>query len=81
LPVITSFSPTSGAPGITVTITGTNFLQTSSVKFNGKNAASFTIDSAVQISAVVPSGVTTGTIKVTTPGGTATSAGVFTAVP
>jgi len=81
LPVITSFSPTSGAPGITVTISGTNLLQASSVKFNGKNAASFTVDSASQISAVVPSGVSTGSIKVTTPGGTATSAGNFTAAP
>jgi N-acetylneuraminic acid mutarotase len=80
LPTITSFSPTSGPSGITVTISGANFIETSSVKFNGKDAA-FTVDSSVQISAVVPSGVTTGTIKVQTPAGTATSVGTFTVAP
>jgi len=80
LPTITSFSPMSGSAGITVTISGANFLETSSVKFNGKGAA-FVVNSSVQIAAVVPSGVTTGQIKVQTPAGTATSTGTFTAAP
>src|SRR5204862_309808 len=39
LPVINSFNPTHGLPGDTVTILGTNFLGTSSVKFAGISAA------------------------------------------
>ena len=38
----------------------------------------FTVDSATQITATVPASATTGTIAVTTPGGTATSAAPFT---
>ncbi len=41
--------------------------------FNGVNAASFSVVSASQITAVVPSGVTAGAIAVTTPQGSATS--------
>ncbi len=73
---ITSFSPTSGGSGTSVTITGTNFTGTT-VKFGGTAAASFTVDSATQITAVVGSGAT-GKVTVTTPGGTATSTADFT---
>jgi uncharacterized repeat protein (TIGR03803 family) len=77
MPTITSFSPTSGDVGTPVTITGTNFTGTTAVRFNG-TSASFTVDSATQITAVVPAGVTTGPIAVTTAGGgTATSGTSF----
>ena len=49
----------------------------SSVKFNG-TAAAFTFVSSVKVTAVVPNGATTGPITLTTPAGTATSAGTFT---
>ena len=75
-PTITSFTPTSGSTGTTVTITGTNFTGTE-VKFGGRDAASFTVDSANQITAVVGTG-STGKVTVTTDGGTATSASTFT---
>jgi hypothetical protein len=71
-PAISSFSPTSGAPGTSVTITGTNFTNASTVAFNG-TIASFTVGSATSITAIVPIGATNGKISVTTPGGTATS--------
>ncbi len=77
-PTITGFAPSSGPVGTMVTLTGTNLLGASAVKFNGFNAASFTVDSATQITATVPNNATSGTISVTTPGGTATSAGSFT---
>ncbi|MEW5675008.1 GEVED domain-containing protein [Flavobacterium enshiense] len=79
-PTVTSFTPTSGCIGTSVTITGTNFSGASIVSFNGTNAI-FTINTITQITATVPAGATTGTIAVTTPGGTGTSAGSFTITP
>jgi IPT/TIG domain-containing protein len=80
-PTITSFTPTSGVIGSTVTITGTGFKDTSvvtSVAFNGVAATSFTVDSDTQITVVVPSGATTGKISVTDSEGTDTSGPNFT---
>ncbi|MCW5864264.1 MAG: IPT/TIG domain-containing protein [Anaerolineae bacterium] len=77
-PTITSFSPTSGPIGASVTINGTAFTGATSVKFNGVSQPTFTVVSATQITAAVPAGATTGPIAVTTPGGTATSASDFT---
>ncbi len=77
-PTISSFNPTSGSAGTSVTIAGTNFTGATAVKFNATAAASFTVNSATQITAVVASGTTTGKITVTTPNGSATSAGTFT---
>ena len=76
LPTITSFSPTSGPVGTSVVITGTGFTGVSSVTFNNVSAA-FVFNSDTQITATVPTTATTGPIRVTTPGGTATSAANF----
>src|SRR5207302_858102 len=76
-PTITSFAPTSGPVGTSVTISGTNFTGATAVQFNG-TSASFTVNSASAITATVPSGATTGPLSVTTAGGTASSAGSFT---
>lgn len=62
-PTITSISPTSGAPGTQVTITGTNFVSVDTVSFNS-NPASATFVSATQLTAVVPN-VTPATYSVT----------------
>jgi hypothetical protein len=48
------------------------------VTFGGVKATNFTVNSGSQITATVPQGAVTGKIKVTTPGGTATSKGLFT---
>jgi len=77
LPSISSFTPTSGPVGTSVTITGANFTGATAVKFNG-TTASFTVNSATQITTTVPTGATTGTLSVTTSGGTATSSSSFT---
>lgn len=80
LPPIT-FSPASGCAGVTpVTITGINLTGATAVKFGGTNASSFTVTSSTQITAT-PAAGTTGTIIVTTPNGTATSAATFTINP
>jgi len=76
-PTISSFSPTSGGTGTSVTVTGTNFTGASSVTFNNQ-AASFSVVSSTQITASVPNCSSTGQIRVTTAGGTATSSGSFT---
>ncbi|MEA2162821.1 MAG: hypothetical protein QOK37_948 [Thermoanaerobaculia bacterium] len=75
-PTISGFSPASGAAGSSVTITGTNFTGATSVKFNGQTA-SFTVNSSTQINATVPNCSSSGTISVTTAGGTATSGASF----
>jgi len=76
-PKITSFTPLSGAVGTSVVITGTNFTGATAVKFN-TTTATFTVNSATQITATVPAGATTGKISVKAPGGTAISTATFT---
>jgi predicted outer membrane repeat protein len=76
-PVITSFTPTPASTGTSVTVTGIRFTGATAVKFGGTDAASFTVDSDTQITAIVGSG-STGKVTVIAPGGTATSTGDFT---
>lgn len=80
-PTISGFTPTSAIAGATVTINGTNFTGTTQVQFGGVNAASFTIVSATQITAVVAAGGASGNVSVTTPAGTANLAGFSFLVP
>jgi hypothetical protein len=75
-PTIKKFTPTSGKVGTTVVIKGTTFTGAAAVKFNGTSAG-FTVNSDTQITAVVAPGTTTGKVKVTGPGGTATSSSDF----
>ncbi len=77
-PSITSFTPASGSPGSTVVITGTNLTGATTVTVNGTPAASFTVNSATQLTLVVGAATSTGTISVQTPGGSAVSATSFT---
>jgi gliding motility-associated-like protein len=79
-PTITSFTPTSGPVGTTVTITGTNFDITPSnniIRFNGTTAV-VTASTATSITTTVPAGATTGTITVMVAGNSAISATDFT---
>jgi IPT/TIG domain len=78
-PSITSLSPSSGAVGTLVTITGTNFgatQGTSTITFNG-TVATPTSWSATSIVAPVPAGATTGNVVVTV-GGQASNGSSFT---
>ena len=61
--------PTSGEAGTAVKILGSNLTGAARVTFNGV-AAAFTVLRPSEISTSVPAGATTGTVQVTTPGGT-----------
>jgi Leucine-rich repeat (LRR) protein len=76
-PVITSFNPVRGTSGTVVTITGSNFLNVSSVAISGVTAQNFTVQSPTQIQAVVGRISTSGTVTVVATGGTVTSATQF----
>ena len=75
-PIITGFSPASGAAGTNVVIAGANFTSVLAVTFNGLPAA-FTVNSASQIIAAVPAGADSGPITVTTSGGPGKTANSF----
>src|SRR6202034_175200 len=82
-PSISSLSPSSGAVGASVTITGLNFGSTqgtSTVKFNTTTATTITTWSATSIVATVPTGATTGNVVVTV-GGNASNGVSFTVFP
>jgi uncharacterized repeat protein (TIGR03803 family) len=64
--------PSSGGVGATVIILGNSLTGSTHVTFNG-TAASFKVVSSTEITTTVPKGATTGTVKVTTPGGTLSS--------
>ena len=76
---ITAVSPMSGAVGSTVTITGSNFVNVSSVTFYDYPSPSFTVVSPTQITAVVPAGTPSpGRWRVVTAAGTAVYDPLFT---
>ncbi len=76
-PTFAGFDPPSGPVGTQVTFTGTGLTQTTRVTFNGTSAA-FTVNSDTQVTATVPTGATSGKIRVITKGGSAASASSFT---
>jgi uncharacterized delta-60 repeat protein/gliding motility-associated-like protein len=79
-PTFTSFAPTSGYPGTSVTLTGSNFSTVPGlnvVRFNGV-VATVTASTATSITTTVPSGATTGPVSVEVACQTATAPGNFT---
>ncbi len=67
---VTGLSVKSGPPagGTSVVITGTDFTGATAVKFGADNAASYTVNSATQITAVSPAGGGTVDVTVTASG-------------
>ena len=79
-PTISSFAPSSGSVGTSVTISGTNFSSTTTqntVKFNGTEAT-VSEASSTSLTVIVPAGTSTGKISVTTTIGSVTSSEDFT---
>ena len=81
IPKISGFSPTSGPVGTSGTITGNSFTGATKVTFGGVAATTFSVFRDSSLTATVPTGARTGKISITTPGGTATSSGIFTVTP
>jgi uncharacterized repeat protein (TIGR03803 family) len=73
-------NPTSGLVGNAVAVLGSGLTGTTSVTFNGTKAE-FKVVSSTEITTNVPSGATTGTVKVTTPSRTLSSNVVFRVIP
>ncbi|HUB91962.1 MAG TPA: Ig-like domain-containing protein [Dyella sp.] len=80
-PVVSGVSPSSSAPGSTITITGSGFYGATAVSFGGTPATSFTVNNASSITAAVPNGSGTVSISVTTDAGTATGSSFTFAAP
>ncbi|HEY5745632.1 MAG TPA: IPT/TIG domain-containing protein [Chryseolinea sp.] len=81
-PTITSFSPTFGAVGSTITIYGSSLDQTSSVQFSGIEVGSSNFQAyPTSIVAKIPVGAITGKISVTTPAGSYTTSNDFMVAP
>ena len=80
-PIITSFTPTTGASGTSVSVTGTNFdTAGTTVKLNGVTATSST-SSTTALSFTVPGAAASARITATTSVGTGSSAADFIVPP
>jgi uncharacterized repeat protein (TIGR03803 family) len=66
-----------GHIGQTAYILGTGLTGSTSVTFNGTGATTFNVVSDSEITAVIPTGATTGSLQVVTPGGTLSSTAKF----
>jgi IPT/TIG domain len=66
---VDSFTPTSASVGQKLTINGKNLADTSKVGFGGVEANPSTKEDT-KVSVIVPSGAKSGSITLTTPGGT-----------
>lgn len=77
-PTISSFTPSSGITGSTVTINGSAYARGVVVKFGTRTSPSVTILSGTQIKATVPNGAVPATISVSDAQGSATSSTSFT---
>lgn len=73
-PTISSLSPLVSAIGNDIVITGTNYSGVTAVTFGGTNAGGFVVNSVTQITGTIADTGSSGTVQVTTPYGTATSA-------
>ncbi len=80
LPAFVLPRPAIGKVGSTVQILGSDLTGASSVTFDGV-AATFTVASPTLIKATVPTGAASGSVRVTTPGGTLKSNVVFRVMP
>ena len=77
IPRITSISPSEGLAGANVEISGSDFVDVTSVQF-GSTSATYSVVSSNRIIAQVPSGFETANVRVSNPIGTSISSQIFT---
>jgi uncharacterized repeat protein (TIGR03803 family) len=80
-PQITGFNPPSGKVGDSITLSGSGFIQAETITVGGVPVTAFTVNSDLQVTFRVPTGAKTGKIRLSTPGGIATSSATFTVTP
>jgi hypothetical protein len=80
-PQITGFNPPSGKVGDSITLSGTGLIQAEAVTVGGVPVTAFTVNSDLRVTFRVLSGAKTGKVRITTPGGSATSSATFTVTP
>jgi uncharacterized repeat protein (TIGR01451 family) len=76
-PRISWFEPREGPPGTLVSVNGANFLGASKVEIGTNPVPNFLVLAATQIQLLVPDGISSGPIRVTTPAGSSVSAQNF----
>jgi uncharacterized delta-60 repeat protein len=76
-----SFTPSSGAPGTAVTVTGTNLTGITGLAFNGVPTTGITVNTSTSITTYVPVNATSGPLKLTWSNSSSTSAASFTVLP
>ncbi|WP_338868383.1 IPT/TIG domain-containing protein [Myxococcus stipitatus] len=82
VPTITSFTPAAAGEGMRVTLTGTGFTGATTVSFNGTSAIfSLSVESDTSLSASVPTGASTGRLRVYNSRGVGVSGADFTVLP
>lgn len=80
-PAVTGFSPPSGRAGTNLVVRGANLLGATGVSIGGVAAVSVIATNNTNLHAVVPVGVRTGSVRVTTPAGSALTSSNFTVPP
>ncbi|MCG8603770.1 DNRLRE domain-containing protein, partial [bacterium] len=80
LPVIVTFSPSSGIEGTEVVVRGRNLDEATAVFFDAVPATDFSVDGPTQIRAIVPFGASSGKISISDPDGQGMSTDDFTVV-
>ena len=76
-PYVLDLSPGNGPRGSVILISGGNFTNLVTVKFNGVSSTNATATGLTLIQATVPAGATTGPLTVTTSSGTSTNNPIF----
>lgn len=74
-PSITSFNPLEGGEGGKITITGTDFTSATGVSLGGTAISTFTVNSATSITVLMGSVGSSGSLSVTTSGGSSSKSG------
>lgn len=76
-PSVNLINPTRGQTGTVVTVTGLNLLGTTRVEFGGVSTPEFSVESNTRLTTRVPVGAVSGVVRITNPGGSASSSQTY----